>query len=294
MLFSLSEDGNDSLIQRLEKGNKDLGELLGHGLRMESLRLPKKSSSNANHYTRVQECAKSLYNIFKQSFTTWSCGCSVPHKANLRLETRQENVKDVDSGSSISFNVLFSFDSESTGATLLPWNWRETRIEPMDQDENADLPTDNFSLKAKGGRKTVSFAPAYTKTTKSSEESIIQLKRIDCLCQAMAGQIPRDETCLGILVDELQRQHRLSVRDPTTWENGTQAISLKSLLGEATKLEKRQRLALGVKLASSLLQLHQTVSSLIASYQEYSDYRKSFQTNDSSSLGFRKVGEKGI
>ena len=264
MLFSLSEDANGSLIQRLEESNKDLRELLGHGLRMESLRVPKKSSSNAKYYDRIHEYAKSLYHIFRQSFTTWPCGCSVPHKANLRLEARQESVGNVESGSNIHFNVLFSFDADLIKAGLLPWNWRETWIEPMDYSDNTDLALANLTL---SGRKKVSFAPAITRPSNTNGGRVIQLKRIDCLCHAMTTQDPRDEACLGVLVDELQRQHRISVRDGSTWENGTQAISLRTLLDDAIKLEKRQRLALGVKLASSLLQLHQTVSNLIASHQ---------------------------
>lgn len=194
-------------------------------------------------------------------------------------------MKTVQSGSNIHFNVLFSFDADLIKAGLLPWSWRETWIEPMDYSDNTDLPLANLSF---SGRKKVSFAPAITRPSNPNDERPIQLKRIDCLCHAITTQIPRDEACLGVLVDELQRQHRISVRDGSTWENGTQAVSLRSLLNDATKLEKRQRLALGVKLASSLLQLHQTVSNRIALYQKSSGHPDEF-----TSLGFQIIGGKG-
>lgn len=258
MLFTLSDTTNDALIQRLEQSNVDLRDLLGHGLRMESLRVPKKPSNNAKYYERIHDCAKSLYNTLRQSFTTWPCGCSIPHKANLRLETRRPNIESSDTVSAFHFNVVFSFEADIGTADRLPWNWRETKIEPVDHLGQIDLPLESLSLTSNNRRKRVAFAEP--KSIEPKEDVLYSLQRIDCLCKAMNGEISRDQRYLGVLVDQLQRHHRISIKDGGVWGNRTNTVSLDNLLTGPAQVEKRERLALGVKLASTLLQLQRTVS----------------------------------
>ena len=243
---------------------------------METLRVPK-AAGNAKSYDRIHECAKSLYNTLKQTFM-WPCGCAVPHKANLRLEIRDKTSK-IAAPSDVQFNVLFSFDTDHGTARALPWNWCETRIERIEhKSPEATLSMASLSLVANSGRKKVAFAstdePA--SATKATLQTPDTLKAIDCLCTAMNVQF-QNEAYLGILVDETQRQHRITIRGQTRQDNAMQTVSLKTLLKHSIQLEKRERLALGVKLASvrvydfpmlsadreclqTLLQLHRTVS----------------------------------
>ena len=263
MLFTLSDTTNETFIQRLEQSNVDLRDLLGHGLRMESLRVPKKPSNNVKYYERIHDCAKSLYNTLRQSFTTWPCGCSIPHRANLRLETRQPNIEPPDTPSAFHFNVVFSFEADIGTADHLPWNWRETKIEPVDHLDQTDIPLESLSLTSNNRRKRVAFAPMEPKSIERKEDALYSLRRIDGLCKAMNSGIPRDQRYLGVLVDELQRHHRISIKDRGGWGNKTKTVSLNNLLTGPAQVEKRERLALGVKLASTLLQLQRTVSASI-------------------------------
>ena len=227
---------------------------------MESLRVPKKPSNHAKYYERIQNCAKSLYNTLKQSFTTWPCGCSIPHKANLRLETRQPNIESSNTASAFHFNVVFSFEADISTVDRLPWNWRDTKIEPVDHHGQTDLPLESLSLTSNNRRKRVAFAPTELRSIERKGDALYSLQRIDCLCKAMNAEISRDQRYLGVLVDELQRHHRVSIKDGGVWGNKTNTVSLNNLLTGPAQVEKRDRLALGVKLASTLLQLQRTVS----------------------------------
>ena len=99
-------------------------------------------------------------------------------------------------------------------------------------------------------RKRVMFAPATVQdVAQNTITSTVLPDRIDCLCKAMNNHI-QGETCLGILVDEMQRHHRITIKDQAPRSNVAETVSLTSLLSDPTQLEKRDRLAMGVKFAS--------------------------------------------
>ena len=77
------------------------------------------------------------------------------------------------------------------------------------------------------------------------------------LC-ASINKVTTEISCLGVLVDDFKRQHRISVTNTSFPADSVQTVSLKTLLAQPTKLRKKDRLVLGVKLASTLLQLHKT------------------------------------
>lgn len=123
----------------MEKDNKDLGDLLGHRQRMETMKIPK-FSITAKRYGCIGDHASSLYNVLRKSLT-WPCGCLIPHNASLRLEARtsREPNPTHEKYSDLCFNVLFFFDTNSSiSQTLPPWNWRETRIEPINDTNSQD------------------------------------------------------------------------------------------------------------------------------------------------------------
>ena len=209
---------------------------------MESLRVSK-PAGNAKYYERIQESARGLYNILKQTFTR-PCGCSIPHKASLRLQRRQQN-SNPGLPLEIQFNVLFSFETHHSMAGSVPWNWREAEIESSEHVHHENNPTS-----ANAPRKRVMFAPAKVPDVAQKVKDLsLQTNKIDCLCMAMNTRVQHKQ-CLGVLVDEMQRQHRVTVRDRPYPDDATHTVSLKSLLNDPTRLEKRDRLVLGVKLAS--------------------------------------------
>jgi len=89
---------------------------------------------------------------------------------------------------------------------------------------------------------------------------------IQCLCSAI-HQAPETRTCLGLLVGDDRMKHRVWV--PTgrqavsrsTLDTGlgpAQTVSLAEMLSTWPKPSRKERLKLGVNLASSVLQLHET------------------------------------
>ncbi|KAF8249170.1 hypothetical protein K440DRAFT_223645 [Wilcoxina mikolae CBS 423.85] len=68
-----------------------------------------------------------------------------------------------------------------------------------------------------------------------------------------------DDSCLGILVDDDERKHRVSLATtPLRNHQPGRSISLEALLLSGYLLPRRERLILGVKLASTVMQLHNT------------------------------------
>lgn len=113
-------------------------------------------------------------------------------------------------------------------------------------------------------RKKVTFAPSVSLPANSSRpnaqsqqigHSLPESKQIECLCTAI--QKANGMSCLGVLIDDLKRQHRISITNTPAGRDSMQTVSLKTLFAQ-TALEKKDRLILGVKLASTLLQLHKT------------------------------------
>ena len=209
---------------------------------MESIRVPK-SAGNAKYYEHIQGCARSLYNILKKTFTS-PCGCSAPHKASLRLQVREQSNKP-GSPLEVHFNVFFSFEKHHSMHESLPWNWQETSIESLEHSHTQDI----TSLTSPT-RRRVMFAPTtVTNVAQKSQISSVLPGRIDCLCKAMNIHT-QGETCLGVLVDEMQRQHRITIRNKAPPGKVAATVSLTSLLSDQIRLEKRDRLAMGVKFAS--------------------------------------------
>ena len=87
------------------------------------------------------------------------------------------------------------------------------------------------------------------------EGSVAESKEINDLCKAMLNA--KEASCLGVLVDEHLRRHRLSITNLSSEKDPMHTVSLQDLL-ENFPLDKLDRLVIGVKLASTLLQLHGT------------------------------------
>ena len=307
----------------LDKINKDIEDLVGHSQYMSTTR-PRKTAAHAKKYEDVRKHAKTLYNALKHTFM-WPCGCTVPHSANLCLEYRVAGTW----GSKKQrprFKVLFSFETgEDVAPEQLPWDWRETRIEPFEpldssasqsqpsvrdvpQIETMKSPTASatantntsvmfaatgFSLATMGGHqgmdifrsqhaattnqggnadssslparfKRVSFASDSPETQTSTvlnpvsftEENVAsQSQKLEDLCKAILNA--KENSCLGLLSDEQERCHLVSTTDISSQRAPVQTTSLQDVFMQ-TILGRKERLVLGIKIASALLQLHGT------------------------------------
>ena len=97
-----------------------------------------------------------------------------------------------------------------------------------------------------------SKAKAYSSRVSPSRASS---ERIESLCRAMLD--PLNLPFLGIIVDDHEKQHRILINKASQSTDTLRTVSLKSLLAQGLP-KKKDRLILGAKLTSSLLQLHNT------------------------------------
>jgi hypothetical protein len=107
-------------------------------------------------------------------------------------------------------------------------------------------------------RLSISASAATSTSLLVAKPSPTELQEIEDLCGAIR-QRTREIPCLGVLIDQEANKHRVSLRDGNLPPSPSlKIVSLKKLLSQALKIAKRDRLILGVKLASSVLQLHKT------------------------------------
>lgn len=86
----------------------------------------------------------------------------------------------------------------------------------------------------------------------------VAAKIIHDFCQSIQNP-DYDDSCLGILVDDEERKHRVSLATTALRNHQPgRTISLEALLSSRFPLPRRERLVLGVKLASTVMQLHNT------------------------------------
>ena len=221
----------------------------------------------------------------------------MPHNASLRLEFRNGVEIALDTRD-ICFTVLFFFESDQVEAAPWSWrettikplstNLLQTEAGASFEASatlqgNTSSPTGStrvvsalaghnptHSVSAQGGRSMlprtlgrgrVTFArstpptesPVPGERPSPDEEASVMTENIQCLCLAMLNS--SREPCLGILGDELERHHRISITK--TWTKPMETISLSDRIANSGLL-MRERLVLGIKLASNLLQLHST------------------------------------
>ncbi|KAI9763062.1 MAG: hypothetical protein M1840_000953 [Geoglossum simile] len=284
--LTLSEEKIDSLLDRLRRSNFDLQVLMERSKQVESQRAPKLGPAK---YDRIQDHARTLYSALDCSLTR-SCGCLVAHTASLQLEDKSTQG---DRDHRPKFNVLFSFEPHSM-TQAVPWNWCDTVIESLDGEDprSSGAPQQNRvsgSMSAPAITQTIGDirSPPATASRFSLTKAIRKRRprdprvrfeiplgsevpasrmgpgrlpiseRVECLCAAIGRKI--DETPhLGLLTaaTSSSRQHSISLTGVTFCSNSTRTVSLTTLLSRI--LERKYRLSLAVKLASTLLQLYKT------------------------------------
>jgi hypothetical protein len=89
-------------------------------------RLDRERRKDSKVWSNIQTHAREIYETLANQLPS-HCSCKHQHRADLRLEVRedQENAK-----SSMRFRCLFSIDPNDSVTSPMPWNWREVDIEP--------------------------------------------------------------------------------------------------------------------------------------------------------------------
>ena len=249
----------------------------------------KTSKQSGDGYSTVRAYAKSLYYILDQSLSS-TCGCSNSHDTNLRLEARwnKQRLEAAAAGQEkISFTLMFLLGKPNTGVEEELWNWKKALIEPLKHEVSfthsqqshllqnpsvearlspPDQPPDvSAALTSSLGTLMATGSPTIMNRTHShgdhlikgnkSESGRIPLEKITNLCEAFRT-IQEENSCLGVLLDESDHQHRISTIKSL---HSTKRTTLKTLLDNTnTTLTSRDSLILGIKLAASLLQFYQT------------------------------------
>ncbi|KAF8244015.1 hypothetical protein K440DRAFT_636555 [Wilcoxina mikolae CBS 423.85] len=238
-------------------------------------------SRTAEHYNRIRTHARSLYGVFEDRFRNALCPCNPPHNASLRLRRVPMNrAEDRRLGvlfDSDSHACALEFDHESLAITC------ESKLCPIEDafrsNSQAGSRFVNFidSIKqAAKPKRSVSFRDLSNETAISEEQqfptpqistdtaTIANPKQIEDLCAAIkqAASGRSVTTCIGVLIDEcngLRHLHRIWLPTPrpplSTYLRET--VSLETLLTMQC-VEKKERLELGVQLASAVMQLHKS------------------------------------
>lgn len=163
----LSRKEHEALLSRMDKDNRNLKNLTKDSLDLEPVRLNRRKGSEP--FRKIRDCARSLHNVLRHG---WSCTCKIPHRANLRLETR-------DCDSTPSFRVLFPTTSELPQNDPNPTFWQETDFRPIGDDKDArgkpndSQPTDEFDTKLAAG--LASLTMTASKTHMAIISSTVQL-----------------------------------------------------------------------------------------------------------------------
>jgi hypothetical protein len=225
--FSLTKSSYEELMKRIEKDNDTLANLTGQSLRLEPTRL--RRSNRTTDFDRIRSQADSLYRVLKKN---WCCSCQTPHNASLRLEARTSgNSGSFDTESErMRFRMLFSFDIDPSFAHSVPWQPKETEIEPLEVTED-DMDPSKVSLASLAGLSVTSttLSPSQSlaprpklgvrwasDTPEGSSSSTLAIRKsrsaesitvqIQNLCSAFKDWKGTEE-CMGFLADEQSMRH---------------------------------------------------------------------------------------
>lgn len=113
----LSLEEHEALILRIRQDNEDLHRLIEVSLQLETYRSYRRIQKGS--YKRIRDCADCLHSALR---SCWSCSCSDPHCAELRLEQRDWEQPPC-------FRVTFPVAITSSQGT--PSTWHETEIKAI-------------------------------------------------------------------------------------------------------------------------------------------------------------------
>ena len=198
------------------------------------------SYRSTKHYMRVRSHAIDLYEILRDRFpTSPSCNCILRHDVNMKLEFRNAKA----TAKALRFHALFTSDT----AFSSPRNWQEIETEPWESKEaNICQDIDNHTR--------VKFAIDSPSSTKAPN-----YEHISDLCATIVGPMISREW-MGFITSDRGRQHRIRAiyHQPSQLSSKSiDTVSLAQILHDRA-FRQEQRSRLGLKLASSVMQLHTT------------------------------------
>ncbi|KAA8901720.1 hypothetical protein FN846DRAFT_908903 [Sphaerosporella brunnea] len=289
----LQETSYLAILEEIREINEDLGRLTQLQTRR-PLQRPVRQSHAAKSYNIVRARAQSLHGVLQRNFEAAPCRCN--HNASLQLELRGDQTVDVRFKVLFNFEYVSATDDgrlqgprgwrslefqsvdheNSTSSSPCQLEAEEQKDDRKNfnshhtpnQTETHGLRSLIKSLRSlKEGvvvrkkPKGVAFKePPQAKTEELSLPKAKEtVKRINDLCSAIKAAASCSSGCLGFVEDEKQElQHRLW--PPTKSPSSSyipEPMSLESLLFPG-RLDELDRLKLGLKIASAVMQLHAT------------------------------------
>lgn len=251
IILMIKQDEIAECLQRASHLNMFLARLTEQNRPISSTRRPLRKGTR--HYKQIRAHAVDLYEILHAKFPSPpTCRCALNHEVNIRLEFR--TARSTMTG--CYFHLAFTFE-QSPGPRPTPayCDWHEMQFQPYD-NLCAMQDTQKYDLKSP---KKVGFCLQDDRHTKSITSSTYQ--EIVDLCTTVSDR-RRSTDWFGVVADCTGKQHRMRAveQDHALSSSFTrpETISLSQVLAQSTmRLEHKSRL--GLKLASSVMQLHTTL-----------------------------------
>ncbi|CAG7996329.1 unnamed protein product [Penicillium salamii] len=231
----------DGITRHLEQAGK-LNEFLAFLTQQSHYFIPSNHTPrrNTKHYQQIRSHAIDLYDILKANFPQMpNCKCPLRHDVNMKLEFR--------SGGMVTKRLLFRTIFTSDVPIFSLQNWCEIDIEPL-EIQKTTLCRDSQ------GSVTMRIA-----TGQSSSSDITQFQNSLNLCSSIMKPV-LSKQCLGVIGKTPEKQHRIWTTEYQPQQPAFQIIrtvSLAEVLGDKD-FQREQRSRLGLKLVSSVMQLHTT------------------------------------
>ena len=249
---------------RIRQDNQTLSRLTKQSLRLEVSRV--KKYRHVPDFKGVRYCAKSVFDTLSSG---WKCSCQGPHTANLRLESRIEDVESDPEKDGLAmeqprFRIVFSYSHASLVSASTPWSWEEADIRLLKEKQNHDNSNGPNPVPAPN-KKGIRFQDQAEAAVTKALDKQPNLEPIKDLCRAIQTlQQTQREEYLGFLVDEITRQKHgiYPLKRPSVDKEKWSAVSLQNLIPQKPTIQHRftrgDKLRLAVILASSVLQLYET------------------------------------
>ncbi|KAK5787561.1 hypothetical protein VI817_010058 [Penicillium citrinum] len=199
------------------------------------------SQCSTRHYSLIRAHAIDLYEILQERFpSSPSCNCLLRHDVNMKLEFR--SAKTLKEG--LFFRTIFTSDM----ALSSPRNWRELELEPWENIETSLCREPPHNTRVK-----------FTIVPSSSSASKISYQNISDLCATV--MMPRSsQDWLGLIANRKGIQHRIRAIDYRMRSPSFQCIEIVTLAEvlQDPSFGQEHRYRVGLKLASTVMQLHAT------------------------------------
>jgi hypothetical protein len=241
----IKQDEIAECLQRASNLNNFLARLTDQNRSVSISRRPLRRGTR--HYKQIRSHAADLYEILDAKFPTPpNCRCALNHEVNIRLDIRSARTTT----KGFYFHLAFTFEqAHYQEATPSVCSWREMHVQPYDLV--ADHCVVSHTADANTPQKRVQFC------LEGASEPAYQ--EISDLCTTI-GERQDSNDWFGVVVS-CGKRHRLRAvkADQVLSETFTrpQTVSLSEVLCDKT-FRREHRSRLGLKLASSVMQLHTT------------------------------------